>query len=116
MGRLTQPMALPTAKEQHAMPPKKVTLPDHVKAAVLDEIAMDYQAIQSATDRMRRRVFLGLEQGLTQDEIADRLNALPGVSVTRQGVSLWKRTVEQQTRDRDGDRRPSEPGERQPVG
>lgn len=99
---------------------RKITLPDHVRKAVLDEIAMDYQAIQAATDRMHRRVYLGLMQGLIQDDVADRLNSLEGVKVTRQAVSLWKQRGEQLSEQQAGtiglDGSPGRPGEREPVG
>lgn len=89
---------------------RKITLSDEVKRAVLDEIAMDYQAWQEAEKRFKRRVYLATVQGVYGEEIAERVSVSGGV------VSKWKGQGEQETRGRRLDGGTSRPGEREPVG
>lgn len=91
------------------MPRKKITLPDHVKRAVLHEIHMDHQASQAAVDREHLRIYLAVEQNVLQAEIADELG------VTQQAISNWRKRGEQIARDRGLVSGPDGPGEREPA-
>jgi transposase-like protein len=72
------------------MPPKKrINLPDHVRDAVLDDVALSHEETALAEEREKIRIFLATEQGLTTQEIADRM----GVSQT--AVSKWRRQGEE---------------------
>lgn len=68
------------------MPPKKrVTLPDHVRAAVLADVALSHQTAQDADENSKIRIFLATEQGLDTYELAEKL----GISQT--SVSKYAR-------------------------
>lgn len=93
------------------MPPrKKVTLPDHVRAAALAEVKLAHQRYLEADPDFKIRIYLATEQGIRQDEIAEQLNT------TQQNVSKWSRQGEQQARDRGLVRDPEQPGKRESVG
>ena len=76
------------------MPPrKKVTLPDHVRAAVLADIVLSHQTTITAEENEKVRIFLATEQGLDTYEIAEHLGmSQSGVSnYRRQGKEIWER-------------------------
>ncbi|MGW2513626.1 helix-turn-helix domain-containing protein [Streptomyces scopuliridis] len=81
------------------MPPKKkVDLPDHVREAVLDDVALSHQEAIDAEERDKIRIFLATEQGLSTYEIATKLG------VSQQVVSKWSRQGEEaRNRRRGGD-------------
>jgi DNA-directed RNA polymerase specialized sigma24 family protein len=102
-------------------PKKKVDLPDHVRAAVLGEVQLDYRQAADAEERSKIRIFLATEQGLTTYEIATKLN-VPQQTVSRwarQGKEAWERR-EGVTREPEGDQQPGEDpvrsGEPLPLG
>lgn len=66
------------------MPPKKrVDLPDHVRAAVLGDVAHSCDVWTRAEEDFKIRTYYAVEQGVTQREIADQLG------VTQQVVSKY---------------------------
>lgn len=76
------------------MPPrKKVELPDHVRAAVLDDLFLVHREAIAAEERKKIRIHLACEQGLTTAEIAARLK------VSQSVVSKWRKQGEE-ARDR----------------
>ena len=88
-----------------AVPPKKrVELPDHVREAVLDDIALSQQEAAAAEERLRIRVHLAVQQGLTTYEIAERLG------IAQQSVSRWSKQGEEARSRRFGEGA-SRPGE-----
>ncbi|WP_141747155.1 hypothetical protein [Streptomyces agglomeratus] len=72
------------------MPPKKkVDLPDHVREAVLEDVALDYKQATEAQERYKIRIYLAIQQGVTTYEIANDLG------VSQSVVSKWSREGEQ---------------------
>lgn len=68
------------------MPPKKkVDLPDHVRAAVIGEVKLGYEAAADAEERSKIRIYLATEQGLSTYELAESLGVSQAV------VSKWSR-------------------------
>lgn len=68
------------------MPPKKrVDLPDHVRAAVLADVALSHQQAIQAEENDKIRIYLATEQGLDTYEIAEQLG------VSQSSVSKWSR-------------------------
>lgn len=106
------------------MPPKKkVSLPDHVRAAVLTDLAVTHQQALDADERDKIRIFLATEQGLDTYEIADELG-ISQTSVSKYArlgkQALERRAEERRARESEGGRRtgedPVRSGEREPVG
>ncbi|MFJ2176435.1 hypothetical protein ACIOHE_26530 [Streptomyces sp. NPDC087851] len=92
------------------MPPKKrVELPDHVREAVLDDVALSHEQAITAEENDKIRIHLALVQGVTTYEIAAKL----GVSQTV--VSKWGRQGEEARNRRRGSD-PHRPGELLPNG
>jgi hypothetical protein len=119
--RLTPAAAAIT--EGTAVPPrKKVTLPDHVRDAVLTDIALTYQNALDADEAAKIRLFLATEQGLDTYEIAEKL----GISQTsaskyaRQGKEALARRSEggasESARGQQPGEDPVRSGERAAVG
>lgn len=99
------------------MPPrKKATLPDHVRAAVLDDIALTHEAAMDALERDKIRIYLATEQGLDTYEIADRLG-LSQTSVSKYAGQGRRALAEREQRAREsagnfgGSVDPDRPGE-----
>jgi hypothetical protein len=105
------------------VPPKKrVDLPDHVRTAVLEDVALTYQTALEADENSKIRIHLALEQGVTTRELEEELG------VPQQTLSRWGRQGrEALTRRREarGKREqgshsagedPVRSGEREPVG
>jgi DNA-directed RNA polymerase specialized sigma24 family protein len=103
------------------MPPKRVDLPDSVRAAVLADVRLSFDQAVESDVLAKIRIYLATEQGLTQDDLAAELG------VTRQGVGKWVRqgrealarrkerqSEEAGNRDRGDD--PDRSGEPEPVG
>jgi hypothetical protein len=87
------------------MPPKKkVDLPDHVRAAVLADIALTHQAAIAAEENDRIRVYLATEQGMDTYEIAEELG-----DVSQQTVSRWARQGKEILERRDREKRERDP-------
>ncbi|MEU3522355.1 helix-turn-helix domain-containing protein [Streptomyces sp. NPDC038707] len=106
------------------MPPKrKINLPDHVRAAVLADIALTHESAVRAEENDKIRIFLATEQGLDTYEIADELG-----DVSQQTVSRWARQGKEILERREREKRereqgsnpagedPVRPRERQPIG
>lgn len=98
------------------MPPRKrVDLPDHVREAVLSDVAITHQQALDADERDKIRVYLATEQGLTNEEIAEALG------VAQQSVSRYARAGKealerrQQARSHRAEPDPDRSGEREPV-
>lgn len=67
------------------MPPKKrIDLPDHVREAVLADIALTHEEAVRADERDKVRIYLGTVQGLDTYEIAERL-----ADVSQPTVARW---------------------------
>ncbi|GAA1427684.1 hypothetical protein GCM10009601_39370 [Streptomyces thermospinosisporus] len=105
------------------MPPKKkVTLPEHVRAAVLADIELTHQTAIQAEENDKVRIFLATQQGLDTYEIADKLGiSQSSVSkYARQGREiLERRRREAEARESGGQpsgEDPFRPGEPEPVG
>lgn len=106
------------------MPPKKkVTLPDHVRAAVRAEVGLSYQNAREADETSKIRIYLAIEQGLDQDELAEELG-----DVSQQTISRWARQGKDILARREREKRqresaggwpagqdPLRPGEPEPV-
>lgn len=92
------------------MPPrKKAQMPDHVKEAVLEDVALSHQQAIAASEHDKIRIHLAWVQGATTKEIADKLG------VSQQVVSKWRGQGEQALeRRRRGD--PERSGEPEPDG
>ena len=106
------------------MPPKKkVDLPDHVRAAVLADVALTHQQALDAEERDKIRIYLALEQGVTTREIEEELR-VPQATVSRwsrQGKEAWERREQgKEARESARDRQPGEDpvrsGEPVPLG
>jgi DNA-directed RNA polymerase specialized sigma subunit len=99
------------------MPPRKrVDLPDHVREAVLADIALTHAQALDAEERDKIRIYLGTEQGLTTREIADEVG-LGQTSVSkyaREGKEAYERR--QQARSRRAGEDPDGPAEPGPIG
>lgn len=117
------PLPLPTTEEGTPVPPRKrVTLPDHVRAAVLADIALTHQNAITADENRKVRIFLATEQGLDTYELAEKL----GVSQTTvskyagQGKAILSRREEEERERESGGRPPGDdpvrPGEFVPHG
>jgi response regulator of citrate/malate metabolism len=97
-------------------PKKKVDLPDHVRAAVLADVQLSYEQSLDADESAKIRIFLATEQGLTTQEIADRLR------ISQTSASKYRMQGEEAYRRRESARShqsgpdPVRSGERQPVG
>lgn len=91
------------------MPPKKVTLPDHVKDALLDELALMDDAVARVIEDRNVRLYLAVQQGLTTYEAAERLGK------SQATISNWSREGAE-ARDRRRRVDPERPGQREPVG
>lgn len=103
------------------MPPRKrVDLPDHVREAVLSDVAITHQQALDADERDKIRIYLATEQGLTTDEIAEELKAA-GWEISQQSVSRYARAGKealerrQQARSQRAEPDPDRSGEREPV-
>lgn len=90
---------------------KKITLPEHVRAAALADLEAMYREWQEQIrgESFKLRVYLALEQGLLQGEVGQRC----GVGQTQ--VSNWKVAGEQIARNRGLVGDPDRPGEREQV-
>lgn len=72
------------------MPPKKrIALPEHVRAALLEELEITHEAAVTADEQDKIRIYLATEQGLTTYEIGDQLG------VSAQTVSNWRKRGEE---------------------
>ncbi|MFF5471021.1 helix-turn-helix domain-containing protein [Streptomyces achromogenes] len=106
------------------MPPKKkVNLPDHVRAAVLADIALTHESAVRAEENDKIRIFLATEQGLDTYEIADELGDVSQQTVSRwarQGREILERREREKREREQGDHTagedPVRPRERQPIG
>ncbi|MFF9268643.1 helix-turn-helix domain-containing protein [Streptomyces rochei] len=99
------------------MPPKKkVDLPEHVRAAVLSEVSLDYEAAAAAEERSKIRIFLATEQGLSTYELAERLGVSQAVvsKWSRQGKEAWE--ARESARGSQSGEDPVRPGEPVPLG
>ncbi|MGW2169119.1 hypothetical protein ACWC1C_01145 [Streptomyces sp. NPDC001705] len=98
-------------------------MPDHVRAAVLTDIALTHQHALDADEARKIRIFLATEQGLDTYEIAETLALSQSVvsKYARQGrEAQMRRDQERRARESEGGRQPGEDpvrsGEREPVG
>ena len=90
------------------MPPRKrVTLPDHVRNAVLSDLALTKRRATEAEEDFKVRIYLGVEQGLDTYELAEELGlSQSAVSKYRgQGQAILERREKERgefepTRDR----------------
>lgn len=88
------------------MPPKKkVDLPDHVRAAVLADIALTHESAVTAEENDKVRIYLATEQGLDTYEIAEELG-----DVSQQTVSRWARQGREILERREREKRQREQG------
>lgn len=106
------------------MPPKKkVTLPDHVRGAVLADLALTHQSAITADENEKVRIYLATVQGLDTYEIADglQISQTTASKYARLGKEiLERRQREAQERESAGGwpvgQDPLRPGEPEPVG
>lgn len=99
------------------VPPKKrVDLPEHVRAAVLADVHLDYVSAADALERSKIRIYLATVQGLTTYEIADDLGVSQAVvsKWSRQGKEIYDRRESARSQRLGQD--PVRSGERQPIG
>lgn len=102
---------MPTEGTKIVPPKRKINLPDHVREAVLGDVALTHQAAIEAEERDKIRIYLAVEQGLTTQELADRL------LVSQSVVSKWRRQGEEAYLSREAARSlrlgedPDRPGE-----
>jgi transcriptional regulator len=99
------------------VPPKrKIDLPDHVRAAVLADVHLDYDSAADALERSKIRIHLAIEQGLTTYEIAEDLGVSQAVvsKWSRQGKEAFENRESARSQPAGGDSGRS--GEREPVG
>lgn len=106
------------------MPPKKrVTLPDHVRAAVLADVALSHKTAQDADENSKIRLYLATEQGLDTYELAEELG-ISQTSVSKYArlgrEALERRKREREARESARDQQPGEdplrPGELESIG
>jgi transposase len=104
------------------MPPKKrVDLPDHVRGAVLADVALTHEQALEADERDKIRMYLALEQGVTTDEIAEELKAR-GMEISQPTVSRYARAGKEiyvrreQARNQPAGEDPVRSSQREPVG
>jgi Trp operon repressor len=97
-------------------PKKKVELPDHVRAAVLADVALTHQQALDADERDKIRIYLALEQGVTTRELEESLG-VPQATISRWGRH-GKEAFEarESARDQQLGEDPLRSGEREPVG
>jgi DNA-directed RNA polymerase specialized sigma24 family protein len=76
-------------------PKKKVTLPDHVREAVLSDVELSHEVAVQADENDKIRIYLAVEQGITTQEIGHRLGA------AQTTVSRWRRQGEEAYRRRE---------------
>jgi transcriptional antiterminator len=107
------------------VPPKKrIDLPDHVRAAVLSDVALSHQQAEAADENSKIRIFLATEQGLDTYELAEELGVSQSVisNWRRKGKELYELRRKGQGPDREsaGDQSagqdPLRSAEREPVG
>lgn len=101
------------------MPPtrkRRVDLPDHVREAVLGDVGLSLRQAEDAEERMKVRIYLAIEQGLTTRELAEglRISQSSVSNYAREGKEAYDRR-EQERSGSPGDD-PVRPGEREPVG
>ncbi|MFF4020022.1 hypothetical protein [Streptomyces sp. NPDC001843] len=98
-------------------------MPDEVRDAVLDDVALSFQNALDADELSKIRIYLSTVQGLDTYEIAEKL----GISQTsaskyaRQGKEAYeRRQQEKRESESTGDRQlgedPLRPEQREPVG
>lgn len=97
-------------------------MPDHVRAAVLADIALTHAAAEKAEETDKIRIYLATEQGLDTYEIAEELGLSQSAvsNYRRQGKALFE-AREQEKREREprslaAGEDPVRSGEREPVG
>lgn len=104
------------------MPPrKKIDLPDHVRAALLADVALTHQQALDADERDKIRIHLALEQGITTRELEEHLG-IPQPTISRWG-RLGKEAMEhrkeyarrESARDQQPGEDPLRPGELEPL-
>ncbi|WP_162794118.1 helix-turn-helix domain-containing protein [Streptomyces paludis] len=79
-------------------------MPDHVRTALLENVALTHHAATSADELDKIQIYLALEQGATTREVADRLGVSQPTIVTwsRAGKeALARREKERADRSRD---------------
>jgi len=101
-------------------PKKKVTLPEHVRNAVLADVALTYQRAMDADEDAKIRIYLATEQGLDTYELADELSISQTTASKYkiQGKQALERREEKRQRESGGGSAgedPVRPGEREPV-
>lgn len=104
------------------MPPKKkVDLPDHVRAAVLADIALTHQSAITADENDKVRIYLATVQGLDTYEVAAelRISQTTASKYARLGREILERR-EREKREREQGSHPAgddpvRPGELEPL-
>jgi IS30 family transposase len=103
-------------------PRKKIDLPDHVRSAVLEDVALTYQSALNADEQSKIRIHLALEQGVTTRELEEELG-VPQQTISRWGrqgkEALERRREARPKRESARDQQPGEdpvrPGELEPL-
>ncbi|MEU5908887.1 MULTISPECIES: helix-turn-helix domain-containing protein [Actinomycetes] len=74
---------------------RSVEWPPHVRDALLIDVRLTHEAAQEAEARLKMRIYLAVEQGLTTRQIAEQLG-----SVSQQTISRWRLEGEALCRER----------------
>ncbi|MEV7814230.1 hypothetical protein AB0P05_26415 [Streptomyces flaveolus] len=97
-------------------------MPESVRAAVLEDVALTYQTALDADENSKIRIHLALEQGVTTRELEEELH-VPQQTISRwgrQGKEALERRKEARAKREQGSQPagedPLRSGERQPVG
>ncbi|NJP50111.1 helix-turn-helix transcriptional regulator [Streptomyces sp. SBST2-5] len=97
-------------------------MPDHVRAAVLEDVAITYRTALDADENSKVRIHLALEQGVTTRELEEELG-VPQQTISRwgrQGKEALERRREARAKRESGGQPtgedPVRPGEPGPVG
>lgn len=97
-------------------------MPDHVRAAVLADLALTHQTAIAADENDKVRVYLATEQGLDTYEIAEQLGISQSAvsNYRRQGKVIFERRMQEERERESGDQPtgedPVRPGELEPLG
>lgn len=70
------------------MTKRRVDWPPHIREMVLGDLLLSHEAAKAAEDAFKIRVYMAVEQGVTTQQVADRLG------ISQSGASVYRRQGE----------------------